>query len=87
MGCYQIDWERGRAWAEIAQGNLSGALRILAAGSTLADQTGRLLLSARLLMTMLRIGAARDENDRRRRRQQHLVHLLSPRTQRTQRTQ
>ena len=58
------EWDRGRAWALVAAGRVTGALTLLAASAERARSTGRLLFEHRLLHTTLRLGAAHAVVDR-----------------------
>jgi DNA-binding CsgD family transcriptional regulator len=54
------EWDRGRAWAEVAQGRVSSAVQILLAAAERARSTGRLLFEHRLLHTVVRLGESRQ---------------------------
>jgi DNA-binding NarL/FixJ family response regulator len=53
------EWERGRAWAEVAQGRVSAGIDLLLAAAERARTTGRLLFEHRLLHTVVRLGDRR----------------------------
>ncbi len=54
------EWDRGRAWAVVAEGHVSRGLRILDDAAQRAQDTGRRLFELRLRHTAVRLGRGED---------------------------